>query len=589
MTWTTDSVAPQSPLEWQDEEPSVSLARVPELQRTADTLIDMLVQAGVEVVFGLPGGTIAPLFDALIDRPEIRVISSRHESGAMFAAAAYARATGKLGVVFVTSGPGALNAVTGLASAHCDGLPILLIAGEVAREVAGRRALQEGTSYHLNVIGMLGNISKLALAVPSPDLAPPMLKRAIDTAMEPRRGAVALTLPIDVACAAIRPAKIAVAGHIGRSIASLDMGRAVRQAAIALADVRRPLIFAGSGVRWGRGPSELLRLAELLQAPVMTTPKGKGVFPESHPLSLGVFGHGGHPSAAQYLENGCDTLLAIGTGLSDPATDDWSDRLIPTGQFIHVDHDLTQIGRNYAATMGLIGDADDVLWALSHALRGMNRRPRRFGVQRLMDPALHPHGARGRITPQRALWELETRLPQPRTFACDIGEHLLFATHYLRIDDPYGFSIMTGLASMGSSVASAIGHHLADPNRIVAAICGDGCFSMALSDVAVAAAHSVPLIVAVINDGRYGMVEHGNRAVYGRTPSYSMAPMSVSDLARGAGAIPIVIERAGQILDLDLASHPTRPIVLDIHVDEEETMPKSQRFTTLRASTHKSR
>ncbi len=550
----------------------------PDPTRTADVLVDILVAAGVEVVFGLPGGTIAPVYDALLDQPRIRTIASRHESGAMFAAAAYARATGKLGVVLVTSGPGVINTMTGLASAHCDGLPVLVLAGEVPRALFGKHALQEGTAQHLDIVGMAGHITKLAAQVNEPGAAAATLRRAIATAMSGRRGPVLLTLPLDVLTAQITAPDINYEIRIESRVSSA----AIARAADAIASAKRPVIFAGSGARWGNGPARLAELAHRLQVPVMTTPKAKGVFPEHHRLSLGVFGHGGHPSATSYLEEGIDLILAVGTGLSDPATNGWSPLLKASHHFIQIDADALQIGRNYSVSQGLIGPADVVLTQLLAALPAGVRGSQRFGVRRFMDPSSSSDGPSGLITPQRALWELQRAMPPTTIYACDIGEHLLFATHYLEVNDPQGFLIMTGLASMGTGVAGAVGIKLGLAKRPVVAVVGDGCFSMGLADLQTAVQERIPILVVVLNDRRYGMVELGNNAVYGRTPSYRADEVDIGELARGTGARALTIRHAGDIMGAGLmASLAGGPLVIDVHIDPKERMPKNKRFESL--------
>lgn len=554
------------------EAPEVLTTGEPAPVRTADVLVDLLVEYGVDVVFGLPGGAIAPLHDALLGRPSIRVITTRHESGAMFAAAAYARATGKLGVVLVTSGPGVTNALTGLASAHCDGLPVLLLAGEVPRPMFGRKALQEGTSDHLNVVGMATPISKLALRVNQPDAAPATLRRAIETALTTRRGPVLVTLPMDVTSIHIQPP------HISTSIRldNTPPGATLARVASILSGAERPILFAGSGCRWDDGPIGLRAIAEALQCPVMTTPKGKGVFPESHPLSLGVFGLGGHPSASAYLRGGVDVVCAIGTGLSDTATDGWSPLLAARKHFVQIDADALQLGRNYPVTLGVVGTAGRVLADLAGRLGQLRRAPQRFGVAYHEDPALAIPTGPDLIPPHRALWELQQVLPPDTLYTCDIGEHLIFALHYLTIDRPEGFITMSGLGSMGASIGAAMGMQLAHPDRPVAALCGDGCFAMAMSDVSTAAQERLPLIIAVLNDERYGMVELGHQTVFGKRPSYPTGPMNVPRLARALGAQSIVVSRPGEILGLDLRPRD-RPLVLDIRIDREARMPRNAR------------
>jgi acetolactate synthase-1/2/3 large subunit len=318
----------------------------------------------------------------------------------------------------------------------------------------------------------------------------------------------------------------------------------------------------------------------------MTTPKGKGIFPESHPLSLGVFGHGGHPSSAEYLEGGVDVLLAVGTGLSDPATDGWSPLLNPSEHFIQIDTDALQMGRNYPVSVGLVGRADSVLEQIRAHLTTAPRLASSYGVRRYTDPATETSP---RITPARAIWELQQILPEDTVYTCDIGEHLLFSTHYLKIDQPDGFVVMTGLASMGTGIAGALGIKLAQRERPVAAIVGDGCFAMSVGDLATAAREKVPMVIAVLNDGRYGMVELGNLSIYGRTPPYPTCEIDVKAFAQSVGAEAVVIEKPGDILGLSLEGR-VGPLVLDVRVDPEARMPnKNKRFEELALAARRGR
>lgn len=554
-----------------------TLVRRTAKHRTADLIVETLERAGIDAVFGIPGGTICSINDALLDRPSIRVVTTRHESGAMFAAAGYARATGKVAAVIVTSGPGALNCMTGLASAYCDSLPVLVLAGEVPTHLFGKGALQEGSSSSLNIVGMARNITKFSHELTDPKAAPAVVGKAIEIATEGRPGPVLLTLPLDVTTASIRRPGLIVPPQ---PVTPLN-ARVLARIAHTIDQAHRPIIFAGSGCRWGEGPALVRALAERLQCPVLTTPKAKGVFPESHPLSMGVFGHGGHGGGVRYLEEQpADVMLALGTGLTDPATDGWSDLLIPTNHFIQVDTDPLRIGRNYEVDIGLVAPVAQVLCGLLDNIEQHPPSPVRHGIVRWTDPSMVDPSRP--ISPQRALWELQRRMPASTRYACDIGEHLLFTTHYLNIDDPQGFLIMTGLASMGSSIPGAIGMRLGRPDTESVAICGDGCFAMSLGDLGTAVREGVPIVVAVLNDRRYGMVELGHMSIFGRSPSYACNELQVDVLARGLGADAHVIERPNDILELDALNGPrTRPLVLDIRVDVEARMPRNQRFEAL--------
>ncbi len=509
--------------------------------RTIDALADILVDEGVDVVFGLPGGAIAPLHNALLDRPQIRAITARHENGAIFAAAGYARTTGKLGVVAVTSGPGFTNTLTGLASAHCDGLPVLVLVGEVARGNFGKGALQDGSAGGIDVVAMTRSVSKASAQVNEPSGAPALLRRMIATAMSGRRGPVVLTLPVDVSNAMIQAPDISVDVATTFSIRPAVL----EKAAAALTAGRRSVIFAGSGVREGQGARLLREFAERTQMPVMTTPKGKGVFPEDHPLSLGIFGLGGHPSASEFLREGIDVLLAVGTSLGELTTNGWSPLLRPRHTLIHVDIESAHLGRSYPTAIGITAPAELFFTRMIDVLPRRSKAPG-AGVRYYL-PQVVPTDGAGGIAPHVAIGEIQRSLPAFTLFTCDSGQHFLFAVHYLCTRRPDCFIVMSGYGSMGSGIYAAIGAQVAHPFRPVVAICGDGGFQMVATEVATAVAERLPVIFMVLNDERLGMVELGNESIFRRTPKYPTGPTRIADLARDLGAQAMVIDRPGQI------------------------------------------
>ncbi|HEU4732471.1 MAG TPA: thiamine pyrophosphate-binding protein [Kofleriaceae bacterium] len=547
--------------------------------RGADVLVGMLAEAGVEVVFGLPGGAISPVHDALLDS-KLRVVTTRHESGAMFAACGYARATGKLAVVAVTSGPGVLNSMTGLASAWCDGLPVLLLVGEVPRPAQGKGVLQDGSAHGLHIVEMARHITKLAAELPRPSTLPHLLRRAIVTALSGRRGPVLLTLPMDVTTAQIaRP-------RTGGSVAmeALIAPELLDDVAALLRDAQRPLILAGNGARTDGAPDRLVAVAERLACPVATTPKGKGVFPDAHPLALGVLGLGGHRSAQRYLETGIDVLIAIGTSLGDMATDGFSPHLQAPRAMVHVDIDARQIGRSYSPTIAIVATASEFLGGLADRLAErpdgqVTLRALHGGVERHVLPSSRRFD---RIASQDAVIEIQEILPRDTIYSIDSGEHFLFASHYLETNLPDAFVAMTGLGSMGQSIGASIGAQLAFPGRMVAAICGDGCFAMNAFEVATAVAERLPIRVFVFNDERLGMVENGHRTVYGRTPEYPTTPLDVCTVARGLGATVLRVERPGQLTGArDVLCHAPGPVVVDVRIDPEIRLPKRDRVSAM--------
>jgi acetolactate synthase-1/2/3 large subunit len=546
---------------------------LPARPRVCDALVDILVENGVEVVFGLPGGPISPIHDALLDHPEVRHITVRHESGAMFGAAGYARASGKLGVAIVTSGPGMLNSMTGLASAHCDGSPILLLVGEVPRRVQGRGALQDGSAHGLEIVAMARHISKLAAELAEPGQAPLALQRAITTARSGRAGPVVLTLPMDVALAPLARPRMwsdVVLQH-GVSPAALD------EVAHLLARAETPLLLAGAGCRGGKAPLHLREVAERLGCPVATTLKGKGVFPEDHPLSLGVFGSGGHLSAHAYAESGIDVLIALGSSLGDLATDGWSPALQATQAFVHVDIDARQIGKSYRASQAVVASCEDFLAGLAERVQPLQRPPRAGRIRRHALPA-----SAGMIAPHAAIAEIQEILPRDAIFTVDCGEHTMFAAHYLEIVSPDSFLVMTGLGSMGQSIGAAIGAQLAQPGRAVAAICGDGCFAMNAFEVATAVVENLPICVFVFNDQQFTMVEQGHATVYRRRPSYPIGGVDVRAVAAGLGATALRAEKPGDIRALrELVAARRGPIVVEVMVDPGCALPKRDRMAVM--------
>ncbi len=546
--------------------------------RVADALAEALARAGIDVAFGLPGGPIAPLNDAILDIDNLRAVTMRHENHAAFAAIGYARASGHLGVMIVTSGPGILNAITGIASAYCDGIPLLVLVGEVSRSLRGKNVLQDG--HHLGIRQILGSLTKWTDEVPDAGAAVPMLQRALEVATSDRPGPVALRLPMDVLTQLTTSPHLQISKRVHASVIHAQMADVAR----AVGQSRHGVLFLGSGVRASCDVDDLMRLANALQWPVMTTPKAKGVFPETHPLSLGVFGLGGHPSTEEYLRAGIDTLLAIGTGLSDIATAGFQDVLRPRRTMIHVDIDAAQIGRNYHCDIAVAAPADVFIRGLARALptaKSASQAAPVFAIKRHNDPSRLGDGPEGRIAPARAIWEMQKLMAQDTIFCVDSGEHFLFATHYLQIDRADAYLAMTGLGSMGSSI-SAIGVKLAQPERSVAMICGDGGFAMLACEISTAAQLGLEIAVFVFNDGRLGMVELGNKRIYGRTPRYRNEPFDIAVAARAMGAKTAVVRRSDELLALDLNSLLCGgPLVVDIHIDREATMPKNQRFEAL--------
>ena len=544
-----------------DRRPISRLSIAPEPRRVADVVIDTLRDLGIKTFYGVPGGAITPIYDALLDAPDLEVINNRHESAAVFMAGG-AALHGRLAAVLVTSGPGVTNVLTGLANAFADGLPVIVLGGEVAQRNFGRGALQEGTKFSLDLVGMVRSVTKYAATITNPRSASSVVRRAVQTALSGRQGPVFLALPIDVMSEKVTPTVIS--SHVATTFQVDESG--IERAATALQNARRGLIMVGSGARHPLAVTQVRILAEQLQMPVCTTPKGKGLFPERNPLSLGVLGYGGHPSASKYVEGEVDVLLAVGCGLGETATNSWTGALQPSDTFIQIDIDGSQIGKNYQVDLGLVGAAHQVLPSIVARVRP---RPLTYTADRIEHFARHHADQDSEpLHPARVMTLLQQTFPPDTIYASDIGEHLLFAIHYLQVDQPDGFLAHMGLGSMGSGINSAIGAKHAKPDREVVVICGDYGMQMFGMELATCVQYGIGAVFAVLNDARMRMVENGFQKQFGRTLPCDGPMVDFAALARAHGADALVISKAADFAQLvGRERDPSRPLMLDIRTD----------------------
>ena len=541
-------------------------------------LVDVLRSFGVDAIFGIPGGAISSMYAALVERPDIRVITAKHETNAAFMAMGYSLATGRPGVVLTTAGPGITNALTGLASAFYEGIPVVHIAGEVPRSAFGRGALQEGSPSGFDAVALVRPVTKMATMISRPGPAASVLRKALVTAFSGKRGPVFLSLPLDVASAEIEPQPI----H-GNVRSSFDIDAPAARRAIELLEAAdRPMILAGAGVRDPTSRRALLRLAEHVGAAVAVTTKGKGVFPEDHPLYLGLLGFGGHESVREYLEKGVDVLLAAGTGLNDFTTNAWTPTLRASRAFIQIDIDSAQLGKNYAIDLGLVGPTDAVIGRMLEQ-RSEDHVPRHVLDTQLRGEVPEP-SPRGMLTTADVALAMNEACPSDAVFTADMGEHLAFGLHYLRVHAARDFLTCLGFGSMGSGIVAAIGYQFGAPTRRSYALCGDGGFLMNGTELGTAVQHKARTTFVIINDSRLNMVHHGMMQVYGRTPDFSWPAIDFAAMARSMGAIGHRITNRNELL-AGLREIPDGPVVLDVLIDPEVRMRgSSQRNEALRAA-----
>ncbi|MBX3274643.1 MAG: thiamine pyrophosphate-binding protein [Sandaracinaceae bacterium] len=546
------------------------------LTRCADVVVEALVRAGVDVFIGVPGGAISPVYDALVERDDVRVVHARHETTAMFMAIGHARMRpGSLPCVLTTSGPGVTNALTGVAAAFGEGVPVLVLGGEVPTSKFGRGALQEGTAEAIDVVGMMRSVTRVAQPMTLAMRAPFQIAAAARAARSGRPGPVFLSLPLDVAVTPI-PASYALVEE--PEPPRVPSAEAIERAAELLARANRPLLLAGSGARGAA--NELAALARHLGAPVITSPKAKGVVDEGAGLCLGVFGYGGHPSALEWLQaEPPDVVLAVGCGLNEVSTNSWSSLVAGTRAFVQIDLDPEQFGRNYRTDLALLGDARATLAALATQLPGAPRPVRSYTVRRY-EPEREEDDSVP-LAPARALAVLQAAMPPDTVYTVDIGEHLLFAIHYLRVAAPDGFITSVALGSMGSGIGAAVGAKLARPERPVVAICGDYGFQMYGMDLNTCVQERLGVVFFVMNDHRMRMVEAGIDRIYGRGLRMDGPVVDFAVAARAHGAHGALATSAEELRRALEGRAPDVPLVVDVRIDPGAGFPVNARVAEI--------
>jgi acetolactate synthase-1/2/3 large subunit len=565
------------------------------MTRVVDVFLQYLKAEGAEVVFGVPGGLLHPFFEAVEYDDEFRLVVSKHEEGAAFMADGYARVSRRLAVCAGTSGPGSTNLMTGVACAFADGVPMVVVTGQAASHALGLGAAQETTREDIDIVEMFRPVTKYSTMVTSPATMARHLRRALRQALTGRPGPVHLNVPVDLWA---KPLEEDWFAPMSYRPATMTFDRqAVQTAAELLVTAERPLVLAGAGVAMAGAEEHLRSLADMLPARVVTSPRGKGVFPEDHPLSLGVLGFAGHREARETaLGDDIDVLLTVGASLNETTTLNWQDALRPSRALIQLDIDVDRIGRSYPVDVPLVGDAQTVLVELVyHAHRlfrdGWKRSstwtdapdPVR-GVDRYLSEGLRVSDAVP-VTPQRWRCDLQEVLPEDAIVYSDIGGHMLFNIHHLRIRQDQHFVLNLGFGSMGHGTCAPIGTALASPNRPVFAIVGDGCFTMNGMELLTAAEYRVPVIWLVENNQMHGITYHGSAMVGRKQPLEAVRyqrPLEVASIARAMGLRAWVVDRPGQLQGVVQEALASRePCVVELRVDGSIPPPLGDRAKSI--------
>ncbi|WP_158512970.1 thiamine pyrophosphate-binding protein [Flavisolibacter tropicus] len=577
----------------------------------AELVIKYLELEGVEYVFGIPGGYIHPFLKLLREHPSIRFIISRHEEGAAFMADGYARTSGKLGVVFSTAGPGATNALTGLVSAHTDGVPLLLITGQTATDTAGKGAIQDSIDMGVNITDVLGRACGFSETAVSAANFPLLFSRALQTAFASPRQAVHLSIPLNIASATIShvlfPEQRVYDSYLQPK--PLLVEAIVYDVYQLLQEAERPVILLGAGCREAFKNVELAAQFEAFAHSygigVITSPKGKGLFPESTLASLGVFGMGASRYSETYFEEAApDVVLVLGSSLNEWATGRWSEALQATQAFIHVDLNAKVIGRAYRTTHRLQTDIESFLTGLfSIEERVGNMYPQRTGERLLQlqlfknrclpfDDADKLEADCVPLKPQSIFHQLShLAKDNAYSFFVDMGNCTGYFSHFMQLEAPAKAYVPCGFSSMGWASGAVIGGQLGSTDTTCICVTGDGAFLMNGVELQVAARYSVGVVYIVLYDNFYGMVHHGEMTVANQfdkmdDPYYDLGAPDLVQFAESLGATAYAVTQPGafeQLLPEACANArlEKKPQVLVVSIDHREKPPLGNRFKSL--------
>lgn len=544
----------------------------PESEKTvlkgAEIVISGLLELGVDTVFGYPGGAMLPVYDALFDSP-IRHILVRHEQGAAHAADGYARSTGKVGVCFATSGPGATNLITGLATAYMDSTPIVAITGQVATNLIGRDSFQEA-----DITGISLPITKHNFLVKDIRTLPDTIRHAFHIASTGRPGPVLIDLPKDVASGSLdmsRRLRLSLPGYRPPTQPKL---RQVKRACEAIMEAERPVIIAGGGVIISGASKAFTELVNKVQIPVVTTLMGLGCIPSDHPMFLGMLGmHGTYAANIAIMES--DLIIALGMRFDDRATGN-TDRFAPSAKIIHIDIDPAEIGKNIDVDIPIVGDVAQAIELMSQRLTELPGRDawRKWVLDNKEKAPLRYERSTSEIKPQYVIEEVSALTSGRAIIVTDVGQHQMWTAQYYRFKRPRTFITSGGLGTMGYGLPAAVGAQVGRPDERVWLITGDGSIQMKIQELSTVARYDLPIRIVVLNNSYLGMVRQWQSLFYDNR--YSHVKLINPDFVKLAEAFNIramSISKPEEVVSALKEANATKgPILLDFHVSPEENV-----------------
>jgi acetolactate synthase-1/2/3 large subunit len=542
----------------------------------AASLVRSLEHAGVDVMFGIPGGAILPAYDPIFDS-SIRHILVRHEQGAGHAATGYAQATGRVGVCIATSGPGATNLVTPLADAHMDSVPLVAITGQVSSPFIGTDAFQEA-----DIRGITMPITKHNYLVTNPDEIPRAIAEAFHIAGTGRPGPVL----VDISKDALQkmtdfewPSHIDLAGY---NPVTKPHAKQVREAARLIAESKRPVLYVGGGVIKANASAALLKLAQLTGAPVVTTLMARGAFPDSHAQHLGMPGMHGTVAAVTALQK-ADLLITLGARFDDRVTGKLS-TFAPDAKVIHADIDPAEIGKNRVADIPIVGDLLEVINELTPAIAAEFKAGRQTDITAWVKqceswkrtfPVGYDQPDDGSVSPQHVIQRIGQLVGPDGIFVAGVGQHQMWASQYVTFEKPRSWLNSGGLGTMGYAVPAAMGAKVGRPEAAVWAIDGDGCFQMTNQELVTCALNQIPIKVAIINNESLGMVRQWQtlfyNSRYSNTDLHSKRIPDFAKLADAMGCIGLRCEKREEIdatIEKAMAIND-QPVVIDFGVHRD--------------------
>lgn len=594
--------------------------KTPGIRTHADLIVDYLIQLDIEYVFGVPGGAIEPLYNALARRlrhvdmgrplPPIHPylvdtrkrrsskaptpIVARHEAGAAFMAEGYTRETGKLGVCCATTGPGTTNLITGVASAYTENIPMLVITPQTALPTHGKASLQESSCDGVDIVSMLDNCTRYNTLVSHPDQLEAKLFQALITAYRRPRGPVHLSIPMDVLNAPLQHAANFQVAPLLREHRN-DGGDGTVILAEAVKKASKVVFYLGQNCQ--RSIVSLLTIAEALGACIVTTPQAKGIIRSDHPLYRGVFGFAGHSSArAALTDPEVDLIIAMETEFSELSTGGWDRDALMNSKLVHIDSNTENLTRSPMARLHVYGEPQATAIALRRYLEIDHSAPNAAlpawnpdTPNLVLDTPADRLADDVPLKPQRVITELAKRLPGNTRYVIDAGNAWAWCTHYLPLNEDNQFHIGMGFGAMGWAIGTAIGIAIGNSEAPAVCITGDGSWLMSAQELTVAAQHQIPMLFVILNDQALGMVKHGQRMGGAERTCFELPPVDYAAMARAMGAKGITIKTCDDfdLIKIDEIFLQNGPVVVDIYIDGEETPPMGSRVKILQLANKK--